>query len=126
MIDVKDDRFAAIHEDHQFAIDPSNPQCVPPLHSCLRNLISAEYLLILTFANPFCHSFKKTKGMAALLDERTKRKKSRNDRPESLDSQTRGPAKEGGHDRSLQSLVESVKRKSAAADQGGIGKRRKL
>ena len=25
-IDVKDDRFAAIHEDHQFAIDPTNPQ----------------------------------------------------------------------------------------------------
>ncbi|KIJ63014.1 hypothetical protein HYDPIDRAFT_113516 [Hydnomerulius pinastri MD-312] len=96
VIDVKDDRFAAIHEDHQFAIDPSNPH------------------------------FKKTKGMAALLDERTKRKKSRNDRPEGPDSQTRGPAKEGGHDRSLQSLVESVKRKSAAADQGGIGKRRKL
>jgi hypothetical protein len=27
-IDVKDDRFKAIHEDHTFAIDPSNPQCV--------------------------------------------------------------------------------------------------
>lgn len=26
VIDVKDDRFAAIHEDHQFAIDPTNPQ----------------------------------------------------------------------------------------------------
>jgi hypothetical protein len=28
IIDVKDDRFKAIHEDHQFAIDPSNPQLV--------------------------------------------------------------------------------------------------
>lgn len=28
VIDVKDDRFAAIHEDHQFAIDPTNPQYV--------------------------------------------------------------------------------------------------
>lgn len=27
-IDVKDDRFKALHEDHTFAIDPSNPQCV--------------------------------------------------------------------------------------------------
>lgn len=27
-IDVKDDRFAAIHEDHQFAIDPTHPQYV--------------------------------------------------------------------------------------------------
>lgn len=25
-IDVKDDRFKVLHEDHQFAIDPSNPQ----------------------------------------------------------------------------------------------------
>jgi hypothetical protein len=25
-IDVKDDRFRALHEDHAFAIDPSNPQ----------------------------------------------------------------------------------------------------
>ncbi|KAI6028238.1 hypothetical protein EDC04DRAFT_151451 [Pisolithus marmoratus] len=44
-IDVKDDRFSALHEDHQFAIDPSNPQ------------------------------FKKTKGMIALLEERSKRHK---------------------------------------------------
>jgi len=29
VIDVKDDRFKAIHEDHQFAIDPSHPQLVP-------------------------------------------------------------------------------------------------
>lgn len=27
-IDVKDDRFAAVHDDYTFAIDPSNPQCV--------------------------------------------------------------------------------------------------
>lgn len=27
-IDVKDDRFKSLHEDHTFAIDPSNPQCV--------------------------------------------------------------------------------------------------
>jgi hypothetical protein len=28
-IDVNDDRFKALHEDHTFAIDPSNPQYVP-------------------------------------------------------------------------------------------------
>ena len=28
VVDVKDDRFAALHEDHQFAIDPTHPQCV--------------------------------------------------------------------------------------------------
>jgi hypothetical protein len=32
IIDVKDDRFKAIHEDYQFAIDPSNPQLVPVLY----------------------------------------------------------------------------------------------
>ena len=28
ILDVKDERFKALHEDHQFAIDPSNPQYV--------------------------------------------------------------------------------------------------
>ncbi|KXN90081.1 Pre-rRNA-processing protein ESF1 [Leucoagaricus sp. SymC.cos] len=44
-IDVKDDRFKALHEDHQFAIDPTNPQ------------------------------FKKTKAMKAFLEERQRRQK---------------------------------------------------
>ncbi|KAH9050421.1 hypothetical protein EDB84DRAFT_1555396 [Lactarius hengduanensis] len=43
-IDVKDERFTALHEDHAFAIDPSHP------------------------------NFKKTKSMSALLEERSKRK----------------------------------------------------
>ena len=28
ILDVKDERFKALHEDHQFAIDPSNPQYI--------------------------------------------------------------------------------------------------
>lgn len=28
VLDVKDDRFKAVHEDYAFAVDPSNPQCV--------------------------------------------------------------------------------------------------
>ncbi|KAK1229687.1 pre-rRNA-processing protein esf1 [Marasmius sp. AFHP31] len=44
VIDVKDDRFKAIHDDHNFAIDPSHPQ------------------------------FKKTKAMDSLLNERSHRK----------------------------------------------------
>lgn len=91
IIDVKDDRFKAIHEDYQFAIDPSNPR------------------------------FKKTKSMVALIDERTKRQK--RSRPQD-ETSARLPAK--ADDTSLKYLVESVKRKSAAADQGGFGKRRKL
>ncbi|KAI0274829.1 hypothetical protein BC834DRAFT_849735 [Gloeopeniophorella convolvens] len=46
-IDVKDERFKAVHEEHAFAIDPSNPR------------------------------FKKTKSMSALLAERSKRKTGR-------------------------------------------------
>lgn len=91
IIDVKDDRFKAIHEDYQFAIDPSNPH------------------------------FKKTKSMVALIDERTKRQK--RSRPED-ETGARLPTKVDNT--SLKNLVESIKRKSAAADQGGFGKRRKL
>lgn len=91
IIDVKDDRFKAIHEDYQFAIDPSNPH------------------------------FKKTKSMVALIDERSKRQK--RSLPED-ETSARLPAKVV--DTSLKNLVESVKRKSAAANQGGFGKRRKL
>ena len=31
ILDVKDERFKALHEDHQFAIDPSNPQYISVL-----------------------------------------------------------------------------------------------
>ncbi|OAX39056.1 hypothetical protein K503DRAFT_690359 [Rhizopogon vinicolor AM-OR11-026] len=92
VVDVKDDRFNAIHEDHQFAIDPSHPH------------------------------FKKTKNMVALLDERTKHQRRRD--PE--DENNARVVRRKVHDTSLKNLVESVKRKSAAAGQGGLGKRRKL
>ncbi|KAJ3857805.1 hypothetical protein EV368DRAFT_29427 [Lentinula lateritia] len=48
-IDVNDDRFKAVHENHDFAIDPSNPQ------------------------------FKKTKAMKTLLDARSKQKTNSSD-----------------------------------------------
>jgi len=91
-IDVKDERFKALHEDHTFAIDPSNPH------------------------------FKKTKGMSALLEERAKRQ-----REKRLDSGITAPASESNSisQSNLKNLVESVKRKSTAAE-GGFGKRRKL
>jgi len=92
VINVKDDRFVAMHEDHQFAIDPSHPQ------------------------------YKKTKSMAALLDERSKHQKSN---PRS-DNSTPSYGTVQQDSRSLQSLVESVKRKSTTFDQNGLGKRRKL
>ncbi|KAI0082298.1 hypothetical protein K474DRAFT_1655677 [Panus rudis PR-1116 ss-1] len=89
-IDVKDERFKAVLEDPTFAIDPSNPH------------------------------FKKTKSMAALLEERSKRQR---ERPPHQAQSSR--ANESGAQPSLQSLVESVKRKSAATDTQGSGKRRK-
>ena len=74
--------------------------------------------------NDVWHRFKKTKSMAALLDERSKRQKeSSHKRRESTVS---GKRTETDGSNSLKSLVESVKRKSMAADSKGVGKRRKL
>jgi len=66
-------------------------------------------------------SFKKTKNMTALLDERTKRQKRR-----VPDEDTARVVPKDVGDVSLKNLVESVKRKSTAAAEGGLGKRRKL
>ncbi|KAI0698440.1 hypothetical protein C8T65DRAFT_12783 [Cerioporus squamosus] len=93
-IDVKDDRFKAVLEDHTFAIDPSNPH------------------------------FKKTKSMAALLDERSRRQQEKASKNRESTTARRGEA--DPQQPSLQSLVESVKRKSAILDEPGMGKRRKL
>jgi hypothetical protein len=63
-------------------------------------------------------SFMKTKGMVSLMRARHKMQDDKDiDKP--VDRAT-------GTQQSLQSLVESVKRKSAAIQQPGIGKRRKL
>lgn len=64
--------------------------------------------------------------MSALLGERSKRRK--HDGSEIAErTSSKGSAAQAEPQTSLKSLVESVKRKSAAAaDQPGIGKRRKL
>ncbi|KAI0655166.1 hypothetical protein C8Q70DRAFT_936549 [Cubamyces menziesii] len=93
-IDVKDERFKAVLEDHTFAIDPSNPH------------------------------FKKTKSMAALLEERSRRQQER--ASQNRDSASSKRDDTGTQQPSLQSLVESVKRKTAALEEPGAGKRRKL
>ncbi|KAJ6604598.1 hypothetical protein DFH09DRAFT_1018818 [Mycena vulgaris] len=89
-IDVNDSRFKVLHDDHSFAIDPSNPH------------------------------FKKTKGMNALLEERSKRQRNKR---EGVDGGVKQSADSGG--RSLQNLVESVKRKSSTVDTAS-GKRRRV
>jgi hypothetical protein len=68
------------------------------------------------------NSFKKTKNMVALLDERVKRQRRRDSEDDSNARFVSGSV----NDTSLKNLVESVKRKSSAAGQGGLGKRRKL
>ncbi|CDO71641.1 hypothetical protein BN946_scf184911.g112 [Trametes cinnabarina] len=93
-INVKDERFQAVLEDHTFAIDPSNPH------------------------------FKKTKNMAALLEERSRRQQEKASQNRETTSSARGET--DAHQPSLQSLVESVKRKTAALEESGAGKRRKL
>ncbi|EAU93178.1 pre-rRNA-processing protein ESF1 [Coprinopsis cinerea okayama7 len=92
VMDVQDDRFKALHEDHQFAIDPSNPH------------------------------FKKTKGMSALLEERRKRLHKQSNEP----SKRSASESNNNEDKSLEKLVESVKRKTLDAHTHGKGKRRKL
>ncbi|CAA7258695.1 unnamed protein product [Cyclocybe aegerita] len=95
VVDVKDERFKALFEDHQFAIDPTNPH------------------------------FKKTKAMSALLDERQKRRKGqRNEEVDVVSKKPKNADADGA--KNLQSLVESVKRKSTNVHQPGQGKRRKL
>ncbi|KAI0825046.1 hypothetical protein BC628DRAFT_1488995 [Trametes gibbosa] len=93
-IDVKDDRFKAVLEDHTYAIDPSNPH------------------------------FKKTKSMAALLEERSRRQQEKISNNLESTASKRGDT--NAQQSTLQSLVESVKRKTAIMDQRGVGKRRKL
>ncbi|PIL31880.1 hypothetical protein GSI_06584 [Ganoderma sinense ZZ0214-1] len=94
VIDVKDDRFKAVMEDHTFAIDPTNPH------------------------------FKSSKGMAALLDERTRRQHEQTSK--NRESTVVKGANADTSQPSLQSLVESVKRKSVAMEASGMGKRRKI
>ncbi|KAA1471548.1 hypothetical protein DENSPDRAFT_837564 [Dentipellis sp. KUC8613] len=91
-INVKDERFKALHEDYNFAIDPSNPH------------------------------FKKTKSMAALLEERSKRQRQNQGDRVGADEPKQADAPAG---QSLQSLVASVKRKSAMTGES-LGKRRKV
>ncbi|CAE6429268.1 unnamed protein product [Rhizoctonia solani] len=95
-IDVKDERFAALHEDHAFAIDPSNPH------------------------------FQNTKAMKELLDERAKRQRERQSKEEvQVREKIKAVRDSAPDDRSLKSIVESVKRKSSLA-RSGVGKRQKL
>ena len=114
ILDVKDERFKALHEDHQFAIDPSNPQYVIFFFSSKVSLYN------------FLSSFKKTKSMTALLEERQKRQ--REIRGDEMDGNPAKSRKVGVSDstKNLQSLVESVKRKSIQSEITGQGKRRKL
>jgi len=87
-IDVKDPRFAAVYEKHEFAIDPTNPR------------------------------FVKTKAMSKLLEERRNRTQKRNagDREEGEGGRKRHRADKvdkGGKDKDeLKRLVQSLKNKA--------------
>ncbi|KAI0788484.1 hypothetical protein C8Q75DRAFT_799232 [Abortiporus biennis] len=84
--------------------------------------IHEDYSFAIDPSNPH---FKKTKSMSALLEERARRRK---DEPASREDRTSSKTEsEPTGASSLQSLVERVKRKSAAAaEDGGVGKRRRL
>ncbi|KAK4248436.1 hypothetical protein C7999DRAFT_40310 [Corynascus novoguineensis] len=84
-LDVEDSRFRAVFENHEFAIDPSNPK------------------------------YKATQGMKKLLEEgRKKRKAGPADSPSGKQDQ-RGPKKaKPDRDQELSTLVEAVKKKVKA------------
>jgi uncharacterized protein YaaR (DUF327 family) len=67
-----------------------------------------------------CFSFKKTKSMSALLEERSKRKAVRGE------TYMRDQISQDGTTQSLTSLVENVKRKNAVTSDLGDAKRQKL
>lgn len=76
------------------------------------------YLPILQMVeNRSAHSFKKTESMSALLEERSRRQGGRAEASASGSVSSR---------KSLESLVENVKRKSDAIGEDNSGKRRKL
>lgn len=86
-MDVEDSRFKAVFENHEFAIDPSNPK------------------------------YKATQGMKKLLEEgRKKRKAGPDDSPKGKkDGRSSKKAKAGGDPGELSSLVDAVKRKAKAS-----------
>jgi hypothetical protein len=92
-IDVSDPRFSRLFQNHEFAIDPTNPK------------------------------FKATSGMKALLEEGRKRRRDRDDRGDEEDQtrdskkqkqRSKKASTENDTDE-LKKLVEKVKRKSRKA-----------
>ncbi|GAA6003926.1 hypothetical protein JCM10207_006470 [Rhodosporidiobolus poonsookiae] len=99
-VDVQDDRFKSLHEDFDFAIDPSNPR------------------------------YQKSRNMEALLAEGRKRRATKQSKARApvapVDGKAplkRSLAGAGDGGESLDKLIESVKRKAGEA--GGRGKRAK-
>ncbi|KAI0393489.1 hypothetical protein F5Y17DRAFT_306402 [Xylariaceae sp. FL0594] len=86
-MDVEDDRFRAVFESHEFAIDPSNPK------------------------------YKATPGMKKLLEEGRKKRKNKSGDFEAPPEETGGKAKKqkikGAND-DISSLVESIRQKAQA------------
>jgi hypothetical protein len=118
-MDVKDPRFKALHEEAEFAIDPSNPAYVLPCTLCV-------YISPLTR-----HSFIKTKAMQDMLAERSRVRSSKGnaDRPPVEKATKSVPSKDGSGQADgavdLAALVKSVKRKAEAGDMGAnaVGER---
>ncbi|KAK5657649.1 hypothetical protein OQA88_2721 [Cercophora sp. LCS_1] len=82
-LDVGDNRFKAVFESHEFAIDPSNPK------------------------------FKATQGMKKLLEEGRKKRKAGHDEDGGRNSEEQRSSKKAkGGDSELDSLISSVKRKA--------------
>lgn len=108
-IDVADPRFKVLHEEPEFAIDPSNPQYVSfPFSRCIR-IMRREVLMV---------SFTKTKAMKDLLAERARLRQGKNkddlpptEKPAINPAQKSTADMGGTKERDLGALVQSVKRR---------------
>ena len=122
-IDVADSRFAALHEEPEYAIDPSHPQLRVTLSLC-----ASCIALFGRNADPL-ERFKATKSMTALVQERSQRQKDKSKSSRLgargfLFNQSEESQFTSGGD--LSSLVESVKRKSKQDGGKPDAKRRKF
>lgn len=110
-IDLKDDRFSKLHEDHEFALDPSNAKYVTATVNCFeRSSLTDSVRFSVRYSR-----YVKTKNMQRILDESRKRRS--NEAPveggaaDASSSSANGTSGKDG----LSSLVESIKRKSQSS-----------
>lgn len=115
-MDVNDERFNVLAQDHRFAIDPSNPRYVYTVFPDIPSLSECCVLI----------RYQKTKNMDKLLQETRKKRDAGNADKESIPS-TKAVLTSSKDPDDIDKLVQSIKRRTESAEQsrGKSKKRRK-